>query len=196
MSPKPGDVVKEMSVEDYWKQTEISRLLSKNGGWKKKAERPSLRKIARAHPKLLALMIAGFVFSIGAYGASLTLFVQPVPAHGILLTCPSAVPSRVSVLINSTGFILVNCNGNGVLEALAGTQAIANYSLPSPYLDVYIYPIGQDNLITSKCSDVPAALDLSRPITFGYRGNWSLCADYGPVGPNGLPGFTIGWVTS
>lgn len=198
MAMKRGDLIREWSAEDYQKPFEIDRLM-KTKGTRLKSDRKRLapRALAKAHPRLFAIMLAMLVFSLGAYGyASLTILVPHVPAHGLLMNCPSVVPSKTSVVVNSTGFVLVTCTGSGVLRALAGTNATANYTLPSPYLDLYLYPAGQDSVITTKCTDAPAALNLQRSVVFGFEGNWSLCSDYGPVGAAGLPEFSVGWTVS
>lgn len=193
MAARPGDIIRTWSPESHAKLMEMSRLL-KTAGIPKKKRTP--KAWVKAH-RLTVLAMALLAVSMGAYGyASLTILVPHVPAHGILYNCQSIVPLKTSVVINTTGFNLVTCNGNGVFHVLAGTNATANYTLPSPYLDLYVYPAGQDSVITTKCTDAPAALNLAFPIIFGYSGNWSFCADYGPVGMNGLPEFYVGWTVS
>ncbi len=198
MAMRPGDIVRESSIEEYEKLQEINRLL-KTQGPRKMRKQFHLRQARKAYPRLFALLAACVVFSVGVYGyVALTFHVPPTPAHGVLANCGDfGVPSKSSVLINESGFQLVTCAGYaGLFHILAGTNATANYTLPSPYLDLYAYPAGQETSITSRCTNAPAAVDLSRPWTAGFTSNYSLCADYGPAGANGLPGFAVGWTVS
>ncbi len=196
MAMRPGDIVRESSIEEYEKLQEINRLLK--SGQKVKRQRKKPKAWLSAH-RLSVVALALVFLSIGAYGyASVTILVPATPAHGILANCGGIeVPSVSSVVVNSTGFKLVTCPGNaGLFQILAGTKATANYTLPSPYLDLYAYPAGQESIITTRCTDAAAAVNLAQPWTAGYRGNWSICTDYGPAGAGGLPGFPINWSVS
>ncbi len=196
MAMRPGDIVRESSIEEYEKLQEINRLLK--NGQRVKSPRKKPRAWLKAH-RLTVIALALIFVSIGAYGyASVTILVPAVPAHGILANCANQeVPSNANVVINQTGFTLVTCPGNaGLFQILAGTKATANATLPKPYLDLYAYPAGQESIIVIRCTDAAAAVNLAQPWTAGYRGNWSLCLDYGPVGAGGLPGFPINWTVS
>ena len=194
MAMKPGEIVRTWTPEEQSKFIKASRILMANPP---KRYRPGVPKAIRAHKRLAILAALLILVSGSSYAAlSMTILVPHIPAHGILLNCLSAIPSKPSVLINTSGFLLVTCGGNGILKALSGTNATANYTLPSPYLDLYLYPAGQDSVITTKCTDAPAALSLARPVVFGYEGNWSFCADYATVGADGLPGFSVGWTVN
>ena len=193
MAMKPGDIVRTWTPEQHAKLLQANELLRAHGPQGSKRI-PGIRKAFRLHPKLFTLVLVCLVLSIGAYGyASVTILVPSIPVHGIYANCPSAIPSKSSVLLNTSGFVLVTCGGRGILRILSGTVATANYSLPSPYLDLVAYPAGQDSLILNRCTEAPAAIPLGHPWTAGYTGNWSFCADYGPVQTDTLPGFSVGW---
>lgn len=196
MAMRPGDILHEHSPDEYAKLLEIDRLV--RSGQKVKHTRKKPRVWLKAH-RLTVLALVLVLVSVGAYGyASITILVPAVPAHGLLANCANQeVPSNANVVVNQTGFVLVTCPGNhGLIQVLAGTRAVANATLPSPYLDLYAYPEGQESIITTRCTNAAAAVNLAQPWTAGYRGNWSLCLDYGPVGANGLPGFPINWTVS
>lgn len=195
---KRGEIIREWDAENYEKAFEINRLLMKTGGPKGIRPKPKPRAWIKAH-RLFAVAMVLLAVSGIAYGyAALTIFVPQVPAHGILANCPAqSIPSNSAVVINQTGFVLVTCGGSsGLFQILAGTRAVANYSLPRPYLDLYAYPAGQDSVIQTRCTDAPAAVNLNSAWTSGFRGNYSLCLDYGPAGANGLPGFPISWTVT
>lgn len=196
MAMRPGDILREHSPDEYAKLVEIDRLV--RSGQKAKPAKKKPRLWLKAH-RLTVVALALVLVSVGAYGyASITILVPAIPARGILANCPNQeVPSNSKVVINQTGFTLVTCpNNRGLFEILAGTRAVANATLPSPYLDLYAYPEGQETIIATRCTDAAAAVNLAQPWTAGYRGNWSLCLDYGPAGPGGLPGFPITWTVS
>lgn len=196
MAMKPGDVIGSSSPEEYAKLMEINRLVK--NGQKAKPAKKKPRVWIKAH-RLTVVALALVLVSVGAYGyASITILVPSVPARGILANCPNQeVPSNAKVIVNQSGFTLVTCpNDKGLFEILAGTRAVANATLPLPYLDLYAYPEGQESIIVTRCTDAAAAVNLAQPWTAGYRGNWSLCLDYGPVGSGGLPGFPINWTVS
>ncbi len=188
---KNGDILHQ------YEPVEFEQLRATIAAKPRPRRRTDIRWI-RHHPKIAAVLVTLLIMAVpvSAY-TLLSQTIPAVPATGVIIECSPLTSSKASVLLYSSGFVLMTCPSLApAIQALAQTHATANYTLPAPYVSAYIYPSGQESNIVTTCTDAPAALSVANPIIFGYSGGWSYGLNYTNAQATGLPSFAVNWTVS
>lgn len=137
------------------------------------------------------LLVSGIVAAVLIFEHS----APNVPAIGMETTCASLAANPATVIVGSSGSLLLTCGGAAAFSIVTGSVSTPAFALPNGYASLWVFPHASPPAPGTSCSTAGMRILSGTAIAWSGNDAWSYCAQYASVPASGLAAFTVSWST-
>lgn len=151
---------------------------------------------------LIAAVLLGVILSSAGIVSAAFLFrnsFPPVPQSQVFAHCQTLKSIPAFVGSSQGGHVFFTCAypWTHSFHSQPNASAMPGFNRPGPYWEVNIVPLPYSD--APSCAEIAGAVKLTSSVFVSFPSTfteWDYCLEYGQVGSEGLPGFSIEWQDS